>query len=105
MTTDHLTAMSLNDAHVEAPPPPRGAGLPRRPRRPLGHRGRHRLVEDAGDDVLLGELAAGHAAGERAGGRRLHLVLGGARAAGERPAEDAGGAATVVRLVRVIRAP
>jgi len=41
----------------------------------FGHRRRHGPVKDAGDDVLLAELAPAHARRERPRGRELHLVV------------------------------
>ena len=66
--------------------------------------GRDVAVEDAGDDVVLGEVVLGDDLGDALGGGELHLLGDAGRAGVEGAAEDAGEGEHVVDLVRVVGA-
>src|SRR5215210_1703965 len=75
---------------------------------PLRHRFRHGggdpLVEDRGDDVVLGEIFLRYHPGYRLGGRELHRLVYLVGPDVQGPPEDAGEAEDVVDLVRVVAA-
>ena len=66
--------------------------------------GRHAPVEDAGDDVVEGELVLGDRLGDRERGRELHLGRDRPRSNVESAAEDPGECKHVVDLVRIVGA-
>src|SRR5215212_9472171 len=70
----------------------------------LGDCGRDALVEDARDDVVLGEFLLGYHVGDRPGRSELHVLVYLAGAHVQRSAEDAWEAQDVVDLVRVVAA-
>src|SRR3954452_23437566 len=84
---------------------PGDARLPRLFDDGLGDRGGHLAVEDAGDDVFLGQVLLGDDLRDAVGGRELHL-LGDCGGAGvEGPSEDAGEREDVVCLGWVVGRP
>src|SRR5262245_37213126 len=107
MTTDQRGSLTMTGSrrdHREVDLPP-AAGHTRgmRGTRDAGRDGGgDGLVEHAGNDVLLAQLPAPDAAGDRSRRRDLHLVVHGPCTRVEQSAEEAGEAQDVVDLVGVV---
>src|SRR5262245_39755535 len=70
----------------------------------VGDGAHHAFVEDAGDDVVLGQMIVGNDGGDGVGGGQFHRLVDGAGANVEGAAENPGEGQQVVHLVGVVGA-